>query len=238
MKKFVMVIAALFAASCAVMEPEVVSSVSSEEISVEAPATIATGRVFFTVLGDYVENGTLKSYPISECGIYHGYYMAGSNKGYTDANGKATVTLPAGSSIYVTFFKMTSSHSTLFADKKLAVVAGKTVTNKVNLCPTQVSIIAHYRTPYGKALYVTGQSSWLGNWTVAYKMSFRDVGGDAQWYITKNLPIGAQYKIIMADWVSGDTRSTTGGLWMKQNNATIAAPYGSYESVNNLWPTF
>lgn len=231
-KKILILAALLAASSCSVMETE---NVQVNDMT--APATVATGRVHFTVLGDYVENGTLKSYPISQCGIYNGYYGAGSNVGYTDNAGKATVTLPAGT-INVSFFKMTSSHSALFEYRKVNVVAGKTVTNKINLCPTQVTIIAHYRTPYGKALYLTGQTSWLGNWSTATKMSYREINGDAQWVITKNLPIGAQYKIVMADWISGETRSTTGVTWMKGNNAVIAAPSTSYESVNNVWPQF
>ncbi len=199
---------------------------------------VTTGKVNFTVLADYVEGGVLKSAPLNQVGIFNGYYGAGLNVGYTNSYGKATVTLPAGTSVYTTFFKMTSSHSTLFAQKYLKVVAGSTVSSTVNLCPTQVSIIAHYRVPYGKALYVTGQSNWLGNWGTAYKMSYRDVGGDSQWTLQKNLPLGAQFKIVMADWVSGETRSVSGVTWMKGNNAVIAAPYQSYESVNNLWPTF
>jgi hypothetical protein len=203
----------------------------------DEPPVDGKGFVNVRVLGDTVENGQIVSSPLNEVGVYLGDWHAGNRIGTTDSNGYTTVELDAGVQ-ELSVMKMTSSHSILAGyGHEVTVVAGQTVSFDIHVAPTQVNITANYQTPWGKALYITGSTDYLGNWGTAYKMTISNQAGDAWKYYT-NLPIGAEFKVVLADWVEGNSISTSGVQWEQGSNHVIPAPYQYYESVVTYSPVF
>jgi hypothetical protein len=195
-----------------------------------------SGAVQIRVLGDSVVNHAITSTPIANVSVYDGDWQAGNSIGATDGSGQYTAVLPYGQhSIGV--MKMTSSHSVLESNGNLVTVSSTPASLDIHVAPTEVQITANYDTGYGNALYITGETSYLGNWQTAYKLSNTAA---ATWFFQRNLPIGAEYKLILAPWVSGSSISTSapGVQWMAGNNQVIPAPVNYYASQVSVYPSF
>ena len=108
----------------------------------------------------------------------------------------------------------------------------------IHVAPTKTKIVTSYDVGYGNAIYVTGETRYLGDWATAYKAHYDKK--TATWDLTKNLPVGAQYKLIEAPWVSGESIavSSAGVQWAQGSNETVAAPTSGFESVVTVDPTF
>ena len=194
------------------------------------------GAALIHVLGDKVVNHAIVSTPISGVSIYDGDWQAGNSIGATDASGAYTAFLSLGQHS-IGAMMMTSSHSLLASNGNLVTVSSTPATMDIHVAPTEAQITANYNTGYGNALYITGETSYLGNWQTAYKLTSYSA---ATWLFQRNLPIGAEFKVILAPWVAGDTISTSaaGVKWMKGNNQVITAPYNYYASLITVNPTF
>ncbi len=206
--------------------------------------TASTGTVQIQVVADAVVGNagsvppdTLSATPISGVSIYDGPWEAGGSIGTTDANGQFSATLPIGSH-QIGVMMMTSSHSLLSSDGNAVDVTttpGKLV---IHVAPTTVQIATAYDAGMGNAIYVTGETSYLGNWTTAYKLTYQPYNNT--WTFTKNLPLGAQFKLILAPWVDGDSISVSSAdvKWASGNNDVVTPPYQNYMSVLTITPSF
>jgi len=101
--------------------------------------------------------------------------------------------------------------------------------------PNTVEIQTSYDAGLGNAIYVTGETSTLGNWQTATKATYN--GASNSWILRENIPQGAQFKLILAPWVTGSSIpvSASGVQWDNGDNDTV--PAGTY-SIVNISPSF
>ncbi len=193
------------------------------------------GKVKVTVLGDAVQNGALAGSPLGEVGVFQGEWQAGKLLGTTDERGELTLEAEEGA-LDLSVFKTTSSHSALYSQPQyVEVQGGETVALDIHVAPVQVSIQTSFDCGFGNALYVTGETDYLGSWTVAYKMT--RING--QWVLQKNLPLGAAFKLVLAPWTDADTLMIQQiRKWERGANHLITPPQGSYESSIRVNPKF
>ncbi len=203
---------------------------------------VDTGRfpktaVRVQVLADRIEKGQLISEPYQGIGVFAGAWQAGVKLGETDAQGALQTSLELGSH-YLSVFKMTSSHSAVFTEPQyFDVNSGQENNLTVHVAPTTVRILSRHQTQFGKALYVTGESEYLGGWARAWRMNYRS---QDTWELVKNLPIGARFKIIQADWNDFETIyiDPVSAQWERGDDRMITPPYQYYESVIQANPRF
>jgi len=108
----------------------------------------------------------------------------------------------------------------------VTIEAGGTTQRDYYFLPDKVWADIDYRTDYGQALYVTGQTEYLGNWQEAKKLGYRD--STNTWILRDRLPIGAECKIVRGDWTDDEWISTDGVDWQQGPNQVIEATGGSY----------
>lgn len=203
--------------------------------SSSASAT-GTGTVPVTVTAVEVDGDSLRSWPFPKAGVFRGPWQEGNFLGLTDDQGQVTVELPAGHS-ELSIQKITSSHTlTERSGIGVDVTAGETTSLEVNIAPETVDIIADVDVGYGNAVYVTGETEFLGNWKTARKLEYNTYYGD--WRLTDNVPLYAEFKLVREEWVDGDTISTAGVDWETGSNHRIQDPGYYFKSVNELSPTF
>ncbi len=204
----------------------------------EQLAEFPKAQVEVTVYVDSVRNGTLVSTPASETSIYAGEWRAGHQIGVTDPQGKFRWEAEIGANYY-SVMKMTSSHSAFWSEPSYVdVKVGRNNPLSVHVAPTTVRISSKHSTAYGKALYITGETEYLGNWKFALKMNFNPNNG--QWEWSRNAPIGARFKIIEADWTDSEGLYFDQKLvsWEQGDNRLIPAPSGYYEVSIQADPLF
>ncbi len=133
---------------------------------------------------------------------------------------------------------MTSSHSLLQSNGNSVTVTNTPSTLVIHVAPVTAEIVTPYDAGWGNAIYVTGETSYLGNWQTAYKATYSSY--DNSWDYQQNLPLGAQFKLIVAPWVAGDSIpvSSPGVRWEQGNNQVVTPPYEYYESLITLYPSF
>lgn len=194
------------------------------------------GKVNVTVYQDSVSSGKLVSVPVSSVGVYLGDWHYGNLLGNADYNGKVTIELDAGTQELGIYVMPNSKTVIQQCGFKVNVVAGNTVNYDIHVAPTPVQIYANVTVEGGKALYLTGETSYLGNWGKAIKLTKDTTTG--KWSYYGNLPIGAQYKVVKAN--DGATEISTAGVtWEQGSNHTIQSlTFGNYSSVNNITPIF
>ncbi|MGC4120805.1 MAG: carbohydrate-binding module family 20 domain-containing protein [Myxococcales bacterium] len=210
-----------------------------DEFTVAAPVTEGSladyGTVVVTVWADGWQNDALVQGTWGETSIYLGDWRAGNVLGRTLSDGTLTVTVPAGEQVFSTM-TMTSSHSVASGSANATVVAGQTVHVDIHIASLTVVIRAHYDCGSGNALYVTGASSYLGDWQTAQKMTWDASRG--VWTLYRNLPVGLPFKIVRGPWVDGETIPTSQTAWEQGDNHTVTPPNGYYQSELDFYPTF
>lgn len=174
------------------------------------------GTLNLTIYVDSYENNALKSSPWSGVGIYRGEWQAGNSIGTTNANGNLTTLLPEGAAQVFGVFIMTGSHSIFSNSITLDIAAGKITKKDVHYAPINMYITARYNTGTGYALYITGATDYLGNWSTATKMTY-DSAKNA-WVYNNKLPVHLPFKIVKAQWVDGSTISTSQAEWESGSN--------------------
>lgn len=193
------------------------------------------GTVELRVLSDRWQDGRLVSGGWADVGVYLGDWHAGHRLGTTDAEGRLTLTVPAGQPLFSAMV-MTSSHSMASAEVSVAVAAGQVARAELRIAPVSVTIRAHARCDYGQALYLTGATGYLGDWKQARKMSYDPASG--AWTLTQNLPLGLPFKIVRGPWVDGAALSTAEVEWEQGADRAVTPPQGSYDSVIYALPVF
>ena len=204
-------------------------------------AEATTGKVTIEVVGDAVSGNagaippdTLVSTPIAGVSVYDGTWQKGTLLGKTDAKGQLAVDLPLGK--HEIGVKMKTGADSSFSSSGNAVkVTKKGEKLVIHVAPSTVDIETPYDAGQGNAIYVTGETTELGSWETAYKATYDTT--TSSWDFKANLQVGAQYKLILAPWVSGSSIevSSAGVQWQDGNNETV--PSGAY-SVVTLNPTF
>ncbi len=201
----------------------------------------ATGTVLVRVLGDAVQGSAgsvppdqIVSTPLAGVLVYDGLWEAGNPLGQTDANGDFAATLSLGvHSIGV--MMMTTDESMFSSDGNVVTVTRNPTTLVVHVVPDVLSLETSYAAGFGNAIYVTGETSSLGNWQTAYKASYNPSIGS--WQYTTSVPAGAQFKLVLAPWVDGSSidLGSTHVAWEMGSNRVAPA---SYYSVLDLSPSF
>jgi hypothetical protein len=201
-----------------------------------ASSASKTGTVTVRVVADAVVQGAIVSTPIAGVSIYDGDWHAVQAMGTTDAGGNYVATLSEGAH-QIAVMMMTSSHSLLQSVGNPVTVTSTPTTLVIHVAPTTVDIMTRYDAGYGNALYITGETDYLGDWKVAYKLAYDDYRG---WDSMQNLPLGAQFKLILAPWVDGTSIPTSapGVRWEEGDNHVIPPPFQNYASVIDVSPTF
>jgi hypothetical protein len=205
-------------------------------------ALVPTGTVVVQVLGDSVSGNagsippdTIVSSPLADVLVYNGLWEAGHPLGETDANGEFMATLALGVH-QIGVMEMTTDESLFASDGNVVTVTTTPTMLVIHVVPNTVEIQTSYDVGYGNAIYVTGETSVLGNWQNAYKASYNP--GSNTWTApNNNIPAGAQFKLILAPWVDGDSIPVTmaGVQWQSGSNQT--APKGPF-SMLDLTPSF
>lgn len=202
-------------------------------VSVNSFAGSGKGFVTFSIWQHVVENGKLVGYPLRDAGIYldgNVPYGGPGAIGYTDADGKLTVELDAGNHTFMVG-KMTSSHSLFVSETyTVSVYEGGETEFVLPVATLEANFTVHYDCGWGKALYITGATGYLGDWKTAYKLT----PANGTWTFRKYLPRGLEYKIVVGPWVDGDSIDTTRVKWESGNNRTVLAGYGFH---NDIWIT-
>ena len=213
------------------------SSPSSDGVEEAVISSSRTGTVTVRVLGDQVVQSAIVSTPISGANVYDGDWHAVQAMGLTDADGQYVATLTLGTH-QISVMMMTSSHSLFQSVGNTVIVTRNPTTLDIHVAPTQVDIWSTYDAGWGNALYVTGESAYLGNWATAYKLSYDQYQN--RWLYQQDLPLGAQFKLILAPWVDGDSIPVTspGVRWEQGYNDVITPPYQNYYSDLRIYPTF
>jgi hypothetical protein len=206
-----------------------------------ADAAAPTGTVVVQVLGDAVSGNagnvppdSIVSTPIAGALVYDGPWEAGNPLGQTNASGDFTATLSLGTH-QIGVMMMTTDESMFASDGNAVTITqtpGKLV---VHVFPNTVEIQTSYDAGLGNAIYVTGETSTLGNWQTATKATYN--GASNSWILRENIPQGAQFKLILAPWVTGSSIpvSASGVQWDNGDNDTV--PAGTY-SIVNISPSF
>jgi hypothetical protein len=220
-------------AALSVQDPTTIGN--SQKIGVESvPANY--GTVLVTVYADSYQNGNPVSTPYAGVGVYGGPWQADKLLGITSNNGQVSVSLPAGNTNFSAFILINDESDAFSGTVPVTVTAQKTVDLSIHLAPTPVVINAYSNPGTGYALYISGQGSYLGNWTNAYRMTYSSsING---WTYQGNLPIGAQFKVLLGAWINSNSVSVSSLTWQTGNNLTITAPYDNYESVISDNPVF
>lgn len=223
-------VAAIVLAGCA-------SSPSIDGVEEAVTSSSKTGTVTVRVLGDQVVQSAIVSTPIAGVNVYDGDWHAVQAMGLTDANGHYLATLTLGTH-QISVMMMTSSHSLFQSVGNTVIVTSKPTTLDIHVAPTQVDIWSTYDAGWGNALYVTGESDYLGNWTTAHRLNYEPYQN--RWLYQQDLPLGAQFKLILAPWVDGDSIPVTspGARWEQGYNHVITPPYQNYYSDLRIDPTF
>ncbi len=206
-------------------------------LSLCAPSAMMARSLSIQVLADYVDNSELQSYPLRDVGVYAGYWQAGDRLGFTDADGRITVDLDESIET-ISVFKMTSSHTALRDYIVLPDDAFEQDVFEFHIAPQTVSITADYETSYGQALYITGESSYLGDWQTASKLTYNQRLG--RWQFNRNLPLGARFKLLLADWTDDEVidLSQMDVTWQQGTDLKIVKTNGYYQTVLNVRPEF
>jgi hypothetical protein len=194
-------------------------------------------QVRIQILGDQYIQGTLVSAPIPKAAVYAGDWHAGQVLGETDNEGMLTLDMEVGAS-HISVMKLTSSHSALWSDpQSFNVSKGRDNVFRLHVAPTTVRILSSTPVPYGKAVYITGEGEYLGNWQVATRLNIRP---DGRWELLKNLPVGATYKLLVADWTDSSTLWLEGQSisWESGPNHQIPPLKDYYEVVIEASPRF
>jgi hypothetical protein len=181
------------------------------------------GKVHLKVNTVAFQNGVLVKTPLAHARICLDATEGGQycmNFGWsTDDNGASVVDLPAGNH-RVAFGAALSSHWVIRSDfSPFTIANSQDLSEPIDVVPETTCINATASVPSGKALYVTGQSSYLGDWKTAYKLSHN---GNA-WYFQGQIPSGLEFKLILtADGAS--TISTQGASWESGANHKLLDP--------------
>jgi hypothetical protein len=199
---------------------------------------VPVGELQLQVVGDYVEEGQLQSDPLNDVGVYRGPWQAGDLIGRTDEDGRLKVSVETGD-LELSFFKMTSSHSALQKSYgPITVKEGETQSLILHLAPESVYIKAAYPTRYGEAIYITGETDYLGDWQTAYRLTYNDYLD--LWYYQGNLPLGAEFKLVLAEWTKDNVIDVTATdvKWQLGDNQVLRKSPGYYQAEMTLAPTF
>lgn len=200
----------------------------------------ATGTLRITVYGEEVVDGELVADPLSGIDVYDddgesGFY--GEELGETDENGQLETTIDAGQRSLVVRNQFTRYYDATDRGIEVDIEADATTEFDYYFLPDPIRVVTDYQTEFGKALYLTGETEYLGNWQEATKLTYNDSVG--QWVLQEQLPVGAEYKLVRADWTDQETISTAGVDWEVGENRVLPDRSGSlpyaYEEVS---PTF
>lgn len=209
--------------------------ITLSDCQAETPYPKAKARV--QVLGDQYVQGKLVSSPLSQVNVYAGDWHAGQVLGETDREGMLALDLEVGSTS-ISVMKLTSSHSALWSNpQSIDVTQRRDTISRVHVAPNTVRLTSSIQLPYGKALYITGDGDYLGNWKLATRLNYLP---DGRWELLKNLPVGASYKLLVADW------SDNAGFWLDGQKFTwetgpnhqIPPLHNYYEIVIEANPSF
>jgi hypothetical protein len=210
-----------------------------DPIAVQMPLKDASlesyGVVELKVLADRWENGAIAGSPFAGVGVFLGDWHAGNLLANTGDDGKVSLMLPSGAQTLNTMI-MTSSHSMASGGLDMDVVAGKFSSAELHMAPLSVVVRAYFDAGWGKALYLTGASSYLGEWKTATRMTLDPQQG--AWSYQGNLPVGLPFKIVLAPWSDEATISTNGVSWESGPDHTVTPPQGSYYSDIVVQPSF
>ncbi|MGA9526112.1 MAG: trypsin-like peptidase domain-containing protein [Myxococcaceae bacterium] len=199
------------------------------------PPPPADATLEVTVYADSWQDGRMASAPYAGVGVYLGDWHAGNQLGVTGTDGTLTVSAPSGERQYSAFI-MTSSHSAASAFSSFDLQAGQVNRRDIHIAPVHGTIRAHFDVGYGNALYITGASEYLGNWSAARKMTWGPEHG--VWIFSGNLPVGLPFKIVKAPWTSDEGIPTAGVTWEEGENRVVAAPNGYVEFRMDVYPSF
>lgn len=198
-------------------------------------ASAASGTLSITVYADEVVDGVVQSTPFEGVTVSDGAWEnAAWHLGETDESGYLEAALDASQHELDLFKSISSKTVSEKRDVPVTVEAGETAVLEAHMAPETAEITAHATTEWGEALYVTGQTEFLGNWESAYKMTPED----GVWTFEDNLPLGAEYKIVKDDWVDAGTISTGDVTWETGPNHTIEEEYAFYKLLEDVYPTF
>jgi hypothetical protein len=203
----------------------------------EVTTAFPKAKARIQVLGDQYIRGTLVSAPLPQVAVYAGDWHADRILGRTDAEGVLELDMEVGATT-ISVMKLTSSHSALWSDpQSFDVTQSHDNLFRVHVAPSTVRILSSTSVPYGKAVYITGDGDYLGNWQRATRLNLL---ADGRWELLKNLPVGASYKLLVADWTEHSTLWLEGQsfTWESGPNHQIPPPRDYYEIVIEANPQF
>lgn len=195
------------------------------------------GTVNFTILQDAWINGGLVSQPGQNIPLYDGDYHYNKLIGYTDYSGKVTQSITSGAHT-VSIAYMTGSHSFYSSTFGLNVVKGQTQDKTVHIVTTNVYFEVTANVGMGNAVYITGATDWLGNWSKAYKMTYDTTKG--VWTFNGKIPYNTPFKVVKAAWTTASEISTAGVTWEKgDNHAAYSDSWVGYDGrLVKITPVF
>jgi hypothetical protein len=215
--------------------------VQAPSVDAGTDAGAATGTVSIQVLGDAVQGSAgsvppdqITSAPLGGVQVWDGPSGGGTLLGQTDANGDFTATLPLG--VHAIGVSMVTSDDSMFSsDGNAVIVATAPATLAIHVIPDTIALETTYDAGEGSAIYLTGETSALGNWTTAYKFSYDP--GYGGWQLTTHIPAGAQFKLLLGPWVDGSTVPTDSAGLRWETGANHVTPASSFSALD-LGPSF
>ena len=205
-------------------------------------ARSGTTAVVFRVVDDAVSGSAgdvppdlVVTTPVSGAGVYDGPFEAGHLLCTTGSDGTCAAALTHGAHA-IDVMKETSDESAIYSSANPLDVTASPGALLVHVVANTVIVHVSYDAGYGNAIYVTGETSWLGNWKTAFKAN--PVG--AEWTYQTTIPVGAQLKVIVAPWVAGNSIPVTaaGVRWEKGSNHVVTTTYGGPSVDVDVTPTF
>lgn len=195
-----------------------------------------TGTLAITVNEPKVVDDELVTVPREDIEISDGNVGLGPGLGRTDENGQLEAEVDAGERTLSIFNRYTRYYG-VKDQLEVNVDAGERTEITYDFIPNRFRISADTQVEFGKALYVTGQTEFLGNWQRARKMGYNS--SREWWALMDQLPVGAEFKIVRADWSEDDWIPTDNVDWERGSNRVIQeeSPFGRFIPITTS-PTF
>lgn len=205
-------------------------------------AAEATGTLDILLNEESVDDGEIVTQPISGIDVFDTtdgdlYSRDGEFLGETDDNGRLGASMEAGQRELTVRVKWHRYYDGKDEGIPVEIEPNETTTLEYDFLPSLAWLYARHQTEYGKALYVTGDSEYLGNWEQARRMSNTGKYG-ALWQWKERLPAGAEFKFVRADWTDATWISTDDVDWELGFNRVIEGGLGYPGSYVKESPEF
>lgn len=204
-------------------------------------AAAGTGTLDITVDEEKVVDGRLVTEPIAGIDVYDttegDIYRSGSEYlGETDDDGRLAASIDAGQRELTVSIKWHRYYAGYDEGIPVEIAPDETTVFEYDFLPSLAWLYADYQTEYGNALYVTGESEYLGNWNQARKLT--NTGNGDLWQWKERLPAGAEFKFVRDDWTDQRWISTDDVDWERGYNRVLDGGLGYPGSFVKDTPQF